>query len=303
MKKSNIKYRVLIILFFIAFQVLVYGIKPFYRFGYYNKTVTELTSDITKALLANNFQILGMYNPANSDSLKVIVFTCDELTSMATGIGDKTAFGSTMRIGIIGNGHGSSITMLNPDYFIKAFFNSKVNTEEVEFMTSKIDSMALDALSGFSESPVMYGHDMSVGELSDYRFLPTMARFSDVVKFEGFDEYLEAYTVVRQNIMNGAANLKLVYELSFEDKEIAVLGISFGSDVGLEKDILEMVGVECLPSLPIEILIQDNMVYILNPKYRIPLYCPELSSFKLLKIMGISSDIKGCVEDVAYSED
>ncbi len=296
MGKINLKYCLLFLL--IGFLVhSVSAIKPFYRFGTFNKSVENMTSEVTKTLVNHGFEVVGMFHPSQDDSLCVIVFTCDELTSMATGVGDKAAFGSTMRIGIIGDKHRSSLTMLNPHYFVNAFYNSKANSEEVEFMTSKIDSIALNAMSVFSHAPIKYGQNLSIEELHTYRFLPTMARFTDVIELGEFDEYLEAITVIRHNVMAGIGDAKLAYEICFEDKEIAVFGITFNNT--LEKELLNFLGVEYLSSLPFEVLIQDNKAYMLSPKYRIPLYNPAISSFKLLKLMSFSSDFKDSLFDIS----
>ncbi len=266
------------------------AIKPFYGFGSFNMSVRNMTTEVTKALINHGFDVVGIYNPSQNDSLSVIVFTCDELTSMATGVSNKAAFGSTLRVGIMGNDRFSILSMLNPYYFVNAYYNSKANSEEVDFMTSRIDSLALHAMAGFSENPVKYGCDLSVDELNNYRFLPTMARFEDVVELGMYEEYLEAAAVIRQNIMAENSELELAYEMCFEDKEIAVFGVTFKNN--LESELLNFIGMNSLSSLPFEILVQDNMAYMLSPKYRIPLYNPNISSFKLLKIMSFSSEIK-----------
>ena len=296
MGKLNLKYSLLLLLLVGVFHSAL-AIKPFYGFGTFDKSVRVMTTEVTKTLVNNGFEVVGMYHPSHEDSLCVIIFTCDELTSMATGVGDKAAFGSTIRVGIIGKGQQSLLTMLNPHYFVHAYFNSKANGEDVEFMTSKIDSLALNAMSVFSQYPVKYGEDLSVEELSSYRFLPTMAKFNDVVELGEFDEYIEAITVVRQNIMSGEGDAELAYEICFEDKEIAVFGVTFNNAV--EKELLEFLGKEYISSLPFEVLIQDNMAYMLSPKFRIPLYKPEISSFKLLKLMSFSSDIKDSLYKVS----
>ncbi len=298
-KKNIVSWIVFLLVFLVSNNTS--AIKPFYGFGTFNMSVSNMTTEVTKTLVDHGFQVIGMYNPSHNDSLSVIVFTCDELTSMATGVGNKAAFGSTLRIGIIGNEQFSSLSMLNPYYFVNAYYNSSANSEDVDYMTSRIDSLALNAMSGFSEDPTRYGYDLSVSELHHYRFLPTMARFEDVVELGVYDEYLEAATVIRQNIMANSSGVELAYEMSFEDKEIAVFGVTFKNN--LESELLNFIGMNSLSSLPFEILVQDNMAYMLSPKYRIPLYSPDISSFKLLKIMSFSSEIKDAFYEVSELKD
>jgi len=168
-------------------------------------------------------------------------------------------------------------------------------------MTSKIDSLALNAMEYFSDTPIMYGYDLSVTDINNYRFLPTMARFEDVVELGVFDEFIEATTVIRQNIVAEGSVVELAYEMCFEDKEIAVFGVTFKNN--LEGELLDFVGVNNLSALPFEILIQDNIAYMLSPKYRIPLYKPDISSFKLLKLMSFSSEIKDALYKVSEIEE
>ncbi len=274
------------------------AIKPYYNFGIYNKSVETLRGEVRNVLQGSGFDVIGMYSPGSTDSLSVIVFTCDELTSLATGVSNKGTFGSTMKIGLIGVGDKTKITMLNPFYFLTAYFNETANEEAITYITNKVDSLAKDALSVFSEYPIEYGVDIEQNELRNYRFLPLMAGFDDVIKLKEFDDFSEAVRKVKYNLLKKVEGSEMVYELNFHDKEVAIFGVSFGKKQRIERDLLHFIGNNYLSSLPIEILIQDNKVYILNPKYRIPVYKPELSLNKYFKITGFSSDIKSVTKDI-----
>lgn len=274
------------------------AVQPFYDFGTFNKPVQELMAEVTKTLLNHDFELIGMFHPANDDSLCVIVFTCDELTSMATGVADRGAFGAALKVGLINNGDQTSVTMLNPNYFAHAYFNEKANDDEVKFMTAKIDSLALNAMSCFSLSPMTYGYDLSIQELREFRYMPTMAGFEDVIEVCTYDEFLEAVTTIKFKLLNETPDCELIYELSFEDKEIAVFGVSFKGDLLFEDKLLGLVGNHCLSSLPFEILVQGNVAYILNPKFRIPLYKPDISWLKLMKIIKLSSEITDAMKEI-----
>ncbi len=274
------------------------AIKPYYNFGIYNKSVETLRGEVKNVLIGGGFDVIGMYSPGYTDSLSVIVFTCDELTSLATGVSNKGTFGATMKIGLIGEGYKTKITMLNPFYFLTAYFNETANQDAITYITHKVDSLAKDALSAFSKYPIEYGVDVDQNELRNYRFLPLMASFDDVVKLKEFDDFTEAVRKVKYNLLKKVEGSEMVYELNFHDKEVAIFGVSFGKKQKIESDLLHFMGNNYLSSLPIEILIQDNKAYILNPKYRIPVYKPELSLRKYFKISGLSSDIKTLTKDV-----
>lgn len=290
------------ILFTILFSFLllwVGAVKPYYRIGQTNKSVHDLTAEVTKLLLGHDFDVLGMYHPNDDENLCVIIFSCDELTSMATTVTDKGAFGAALKIGLIGRGSVTDITMLNPHFIKHAYFNTGANGYEAMKMTAMTDSLVKDALSPISYASAYYGTDIPIEELYEYHFLPTMPRYSDVVELNEYEEYLEGVATVKSNLLKHADDCELVYELAFDDKEIAIFGVAFHGKNNPDKEMLELMGVDCISSMPIEILVQGHKAYILNGKYRIPLFKSDISRLKLFKIMGIASDIRACMQNVS----
>ncbi|TLX76494.1 hypothetical protein E9993_06285 [Labilibacter sediminis] len=286
------------ILFLFVFYS-VWCIRPYYKLAELNKSIDLAATEITNCLLKHNFEVLGEYNPAAKSELKVIVFTCDELTSLATGVSDKGAFGATLKVGLIQEGNKTLVTLINPCYFSHAYFINEANTDEVDMMTHRIDSLVSSALLPLSSSKEYYGKDIPKDELKKYRFLPYMADYEDVVELAEYDEYLDAVASVKKNILKGVDDSKLIYELAFDDKEICVFGIAFNGENVLENQLIDLLGYHCVTSFPLEVLIQGNKAYILNGKYRIPLYKSDISRLKLFKIMSLSSEIKGCMENIA----
>ncbi|SMO40874.1 hypothetical protein SAMN06265379_101580 [Saccharicrinis carchari] len=277
----------------------MWAAKPYYRIGQSNKTVGVLTVEVVKLLMDSDFEVLGMYHPHGNKNLQVIVFTRDELTSMATSVADKGAFGATLKIGLIGMENSTDISLLNPNYINHAFYGGSTNAHEAQKMTALTDSLIKKALLPLVSEMEYYGKDIPNEELGKYQFLPTMPRYRDVVELNEFDEYLEAVATIKKNLLQGVDSSRLVYELNFHDKEIALFGLAFKGDNCPEKQMLTLMGVECIPSLPLEILVQGNKAYMLNGKYRIPLFNSSLGITKIFKIMGISSDISTRMENIA----
>lgn len=291
--------KIFISLLFLAVFYSLWGIKPYYKLAEINKPINVITTEVLKYLLNNDLNVLGVYHPISNNNLTVIVFTCDELTSLATSVADKGAFGATLKVGLIAQGNKTIITMVNPCYFSYAYFNNDTNLDEVEMMTQRIDSLVNEAMSPLSTEKIFYGKDISKNELKNYHFLPYMARYEDVFELAEYDEYLDAVVSVRSNIMQGIEHSELIYELTFDDKEIAIFGVAFNGDNKLENELIDLWGDHCVAALPLEILIQGNKVYILNGKYRIPLYNPAINRLKLFKIVSLSSEIKDCMKHVA----
>ena len=294
--------------FFITVLILglvlsIKAIQPYYWIGESNKTVDVLTAEVTKLLLKSDFEVLGMYHPDENKNLGVIVFTCDELTSMATSVADKGAFGAMLKIGFIGKGKTTKISLLNPYYVTQAYFGTGTNKHEALNMTSLTDSLVKNALKPLLTKMEYYGRDISNEELKNYQFLPTMPRYEDAIELNEFDEYLEAVASIKTNLLKGVANSQLVYELAFHDKEITVFGVSFNGKDNPDKQMLDLMGLDCITSMPVEILVQGHKAYMLSGRYRIPLFNSSLRITKIFKIMGISSDINDRMEEIAAIEE
>ncbi len=283
--------------------VSVWAVKPYYRLGESQKSVNELTAEITKLLLGHEFEILGMYHPNLNDDYCVIIFSCDQMTSMATSVNNKGAFGAALKIGLVKNGDQTDITMINPFYIRHAYFNDSANKYEAGKMTSMTDSLVKRALKPLISDSTYFGRNMSAKELSTYHFLPTLARFEDVIELNEYGEYIEAITIIKNNLLNELENSALVYELTFHDKEIAVFGISFQGKNNPEKELLELVGTDCISSMPYEILVQGNKAYMLNGRYRIPLFKTDLNWKKTLKLFDIASDYKSSLKKISKEKD
>ena len=281
----------------------VWAVRPYYRIGKLHKSVHNLTTEVTKLLLGHDFEVLGMYHPNDQEELCVIVFTCDEMTSMATSANDKGAFGAALKIGLIGKGDITEVTMLNPHYIKHAYFNQSTNRFETTKMTAIADSLVKSALGPLVSDSAYYGKDIAEEELWEYRFMPTMARYEDVVELNEYDGYPDAVEIIKSNLLKRVEGCELVYELSFKDKEITVFGVAFRGKNNPDEEMLELLGESCVSSMPVEILVQGNKAYMLNGRYRIPLFKTDLSRYKLLKIFGTASDIKSCLKDVAKLED
>ncbi len=287
----------------IGLVLTIKATQPYYWLGESNKTVSILTAEVTKLLLKSDFEVLGMYHPDDNKNLGVIVFTCDELTSMATSVADKGAFGAMLKIGVIGKGKTTKITFLNPYYVNYAYYGTGTNKLEALKMTSVTDSLVKNALQPLLNKMEYYGRDIPNEELKDYQFLPTMPRYEDVIELNEFDEYLEAVATIKTNLLKGVANSQLVYELAFHDKEITVFGVSFNGKDNPDQQMLDFMGVDCITSMPVEILVQGQKAYMLSGRYRIPLFNNSLRITKIFKIIGLSADINDRMEEIVAVEE
>ncbi len=293
--------RALVICIFLGAMTALEAVQPFVLLGKINKSIDQLTAEITKELIQHDFEILGMYHPDKNPGLCVIVFSCDEQTSLATSAKDKGAFGAVLKIGLIQQNGFTKVTLLNPHYIKDAYLINDANQYEINNITKVVEDMAKDALQSFIVDSVCYGDSIDEESLQSYHFLPAMARFNDVVELNEFDNFELATKIVKGNILSGGENVELVYELCFKDKEVAVLGVALNDDA-IESKLLDLWGNEGIASMPLEICIQGNKAYILNGHFRIPVFKTDISRFKLFKIMGLSAEIKSSMKEIARND-
>ncbi|GAF03949.1 hypothetical protein [Saccharicrinis fermentans] len=294
--------RVIVSTIWVMLFLSVSAVKPYCLLGESSKTVHQLTAEVTQLLMESDFEVLGLYHPNNNENLCVVVFTCDELSSMATSVTDKGAFGTTLKIGLVGSEGKTDVTFLNPHYLKHAYFGSTTNRDEVMRMTAITDSLVKEALRPIGDHPVYYGSDMEEDELSTYHFLPFLPRYHDVVVLDEYLDYEEAVVAIKDKLLHGGDNCELVYELVFEDKEISVLGLAFYGKDNPDEEMLALMGVDCVSSMPIEILVQGDKAYMLDGRYRIPLFKSDLSKWKVFRLAGIAADMKSCVKKLILTE-
>ena len=282
--------------------LLASAVKPYCLIGESSKTVHQLTAEVTQLLMESDFEVLGLYHPNNDKNLCVVVFTCDELSSMATSVTDKGAFGTTLKVGLIGRGDKTDVTFLNPHYLKHAYFGTNTNRDEVLKMTAITDSLVKEALRPLGNHPVYYGADMEVDELKTYRFLPFLPKYHDVVVLNEYDDYDHAVDTIKDKLLQGRDHCELVYELAFDDKEISILGVAFYGENNPDEEMLAFMGVDCVASMPIEILVQGDKAYMLDGRYRIPLFKSDLNRWKVFRLTGIASDMKDCVKELILAD-
>ena len=82
---------VLSILVLAAFSLHLSGqeIAPYIEIGKSNENIQQVSDDILAVLNENSFTVLGMYNPEDKKSLKVIVFTRTDIENAVVKVADR----------------------------------------------------------------------------------------------------------------------------------------------------------------------------------------------------------------------
>jgi hypothetical protein len=280
----------------LALCTSVFSVQPYYSYGEINSSLNDASNVVCELLQKNEFYVVGAYNPSGKNDLKVIVFTCDELTSLATGVANYGAFASTLKVGLIAVDDNTIITLSNPKYLLNAYLDNEINREEILVILKRINRKIKKAFSPISKTPSVFGYDVSTEVLRRYNYLPTMAQFTDLIELESYIDFSGAVSSLKYSLST-SSEYESIYELIFNDKEIAVFGVSLAND-GIEDEILDLIGFMQVSSLPLQIIIQGNKAYMLNGKYRIPLFKPDIPRTDFTKILRLAFEMKRSMKNI-----
>jgi hypothetical protein len=123
-------------------------------------------------------------------------------------------------------------------------------------------------------------------EVRHYRYNRRTDGLEDTIILAQFSSYQEAAMRLNQK-MGISTSIEKVFELEFPERELKLIGIALKTPP-LEHRILEQLDSDNLKrtaSFPLEILIAENRLLMLSPRYRLPLSFPDLDrkSFRQLK--------------------
>lgn len=285
------KLSLLFLLFLLtSFFVYAQDIPAYFEVGKSEGSIEASIGTVKNALENSGFNVIGEYQPGNSENLAVVCYTRPDLEKIALDFVDRGSLAAALKIGFKKEGNSVKISMLNPIYLFYAFFVDGVEKHENEL--SKISEDAKNALKKVGTDFTPFGGNLNKKELQKYHYKVMMPYFKDAEKLNEFASFDEGLKVIQKNLASGKGKTKKVYELIYPDKKIAVFGVGlFNPDDG-EPKFLPIIGEENIAALPYEIILQGNTATILPGKYRLALSWPELTMGTFMKIMSTPGDIK-----------
>jgi len=268
---------------------------PFVKTGPQEKAVLEISNEISAALSAKNFEIVGQYKPMQSDDLLVICFSRKDLKQASLAFKDRGALASVLKIGLQKSGSSVTVSLQNPLYMFYAYF--RADFDKQKSVLTSIDSDAKSVLSGLYGELIPFGGELSADKLSNYHYKMMMPYFDDPTTLETYASFEEGLAHIQARLEN-ATGVKKVYEQVFADKKTAVFGLAFIDQEKGEAKYLPIIGESHLAAMPYEIILQGNEVTMLPGKYRIALYWPELTMGTFMKIMSTPGNIEDAFKEV-----
>jgi len=259
--------------------------------------MNSATTMVKEEIANKNFEVVGEYNVAGDQNLKVIAFTRDDLKKVAAKYSDRGALASVLKIGIRKDKSGSvEVSLLNPNYMFNAYFRD--GYDKNKDVLNKIDSDAKSILNSRVNAKLEnFGGDVKISKIRNYQYKVLMPKFTNPDKLEDYDSFQEGLATIEKNIKTDK-NVKLVYKIVDKENQTAVFGFALVNKKKGEAKFMPIIGERNLAAMPYEVILQGKTATMLAGKYRIALYWPELSMGTFMKIVSTPGDIEDMLEDV-----
>jgi hypothetical protein len=275
------------------------GLVAFYKLGSYDGTLKETQEKINAALIAENFEIIGSYNPAKDTNLMVIAFTRNDLIDLTLKYNQRGLMAGIMRVGLIKEGNMVEISLLNPEYLFYAYLRDDAKKIEIELNQISLDVKAalIDISTDFKPFVIS---SLSERELKEFRYLVRNPGFDDALVVMEFSAFEDGVEIIRKNLQARKDGTYKVYEIVIPEKKIAIFGIGLQDPRKGEANFLKLLGVSHLAALPYELILIDKNASILHGKYRFPLYWSDLSMTEYRKIYKTPRDIEETMKSLTH---
>ena len=286
---------------FLAIQLHAQSLKPYILGAKSTSTLYDTKLQVKKNLIAEGFEILGEYSPANDASRWLIAITSDQLKEAVSSVGNLAGFASAMRVGLTQEGNEILISYTDPIYWGNAYFRE--NFKDIEYLYTQIDGKLRQVMNRFNDPIIAsYGSEKGIEpeDLHNYHYMMGMPRLDDTIILKEYDSFEEACAMIDVNLILGVSNVEEVYSVSVPSKNLKLYGLSLSGSTG-EENFLSTIDINKprhTAFLPYEFLVIGNEVHMLHGRYRIALSFPDLKMMTFTRIMSTPGDIKDLLKSV-----
>jgi len=259
-------------------------------------SVADVSAKVEVALQDGDFEIVGQYNVAAHDDLKVICFTRDDIKKTTSFFEDRGALAAVLKIGIKKDADKIEVSILNPVYMFYAYFGEDYKDQKPAL--EKIDKDAKNVLINTFGKLTAFGGALEIEELKKYHYKVMMPYFDDPEDLEDYDSFEEGLAFIRKKIAASSKDILSVYEVVIPEKQTAIFGIGLLHPETGEGSFLPIIGERQIAAMPYEIILQGTEVTMLHGKYRFALYWPELTMGEFMKIMSTPGDVEDAMESI-----
>lgn len=283
-------------IFFISFNTIAQELTPYIKVGESSNNISQISDQVIAALESASFTILGKYNPENKSSLKVIVFTSNELKNTVVKVKDRGALAAAFKIGLVEKDGKTTISYTNPNYILRAYLGDDYKVHKSTF--DKFSKDVKTALSNVGNEFKPFGGTVEAKDLKKYHYKVFMPYFSDPVELNEYASFEEGLKTIEANLKAKKGQTVEVYKIVYADQKVAVFGVGLESKEDGESVFLPIIGEDHIAAMPYEIILQGKEATMLHGKYRIALHWPDLTMGTFMKIMSTPGDIEDTLEAI-----
>jgi hypothetical protein len=253
----------------VAVQAEDAWLKPYSMVSNAPGDVKTKAAEVSKALIAGGFEIVGSYSPY--DSAVVMGATSNALKAIAA----KSKFGgygSVVRVSVTKVGENVQVAYFNPAWMAAAY---RMDGDLAEIKAALVKALGANATEFGAEAP---GYRES--QLRDYHFMIFMPYFDDHMELASYASQEEAIKAVEAGLAAGKGGTNKVYRVDIPGKKESMFGVSMiGKPAGDEHimGIIDHKESKQTAHLPYELLVSDGKVYALHAKFRIAVNFPDLT--------------------------
>ncbi len=274
-------------------------LKPFVLASISSGDVSAKAAEVKNALSAAGFTVLGDYAP--NAATKVIIVTNDALKT-AAGKSVRGAYGAVQRVSVAKVGDQLQVAYANPVYFQHAYR-----------MAADL-SGAADQLGQLLGNQQTFGaKGLTVKKLRNYRYKPTMEKFTNPYELASYGSHSEAVQAVETGLAEQRAGVSKIYRLDLPGEQtlfgVAMTGKNVGdkySDDGFQMGVVDFKEHSQAAYLPYEILVNGNQIEALHMRFRMAVNFPDLrmmGKHSFMKLMKSPGAIQRALMKVAGGKD
>ncbi len=293
---KSLPYILFSVLFALFLNLEAQTLSPYVLVGESEMDLPTAEEKVTSVLQDKGFEVIGSYNVEGNQTLKVIVYTRQDLKDITIRVKDRGALAAALKVGLKSDGPGTKISYLNPEYLFQAYLMDEYDKHAAGL--EKVASDVKSALSPLGSENTGFGGGMTAEELRDYHYKVFMPYFTDPVDLEEFSSFEEGVKMIEKNLKAKKGETQWVYTLKFPNEQVAVYGVGLMNEEEGEKHFLPIIGEDHLAAMPYEIIIQGKKATMLHGRYRIALHWPDLTMGTFTKIMSTPGDVKDVMKDL-----
>ncbi len=293
---KSLPYILFSVLFALFLNLEAQTLSPYVLVGESEMDLPTAEEKVTSVLQEKGFEVIGSYNVEGNQTLKVIVYTRQDLKDITIQVKDRGALAAALKVGLKSDGPGTKISYLNPEYLFQAYLMDEYDKHAAGL--GKVASDVKSALSPLGSENTGFGGGLTAEELREYHYKVFMPYFTDPVDLEEFSSFEEGVKRIEKNLKAKKGQTLWVYSIKFPNEQVAVYGVGLMNEEEGEKHFLPIIGEDHLAAMPYEIILQGKKATMLHGRYRIALHWPDLTMGTFTKIMSTPGDVKDVMKDL-----